>query len=136
MEPKLSVAHARYGDPQQDCGACQVHTARARSGRNTRALDRERVRRIEIMNAYLPVAENQEIVLVCSDCGEAATTQGESIIDTLRDMAVAKGFLPSRIIIEAEGQCHPCVTALKALAARPESPRHHSVAASLSQDHA
>lgn len=71
--------------------------------------------RVESRNAYLvnthPGCPHDCIFLVCDACGEATHLDDDGLAGRLREVAVARGFAPSRPVIEVAGRCGGCAAA-------------------------
>ncbi len=70
------------------------------------------VSRIESQNTYVACDHPQNqadcIFLVCSDCGQTTHLDDHSTSEQVRALAIATGFTPERMVIEANGRCMSC----------------------------
>ena len=76
-----------------------------------------KVRRVELLNAYLPHAQADEIVLVCSRCEGTTLAPGSDAVTRLLELASICDFRPCSFVIEAEGLCVDCLS-LKGISER------------------
>jgi Fur family zinc uptake transcriptional regulator len=69
-------------------------------------------KRIESRNAYVanvhPDCPHDCIFLVCSGCGAIDHLDDDSLAQTMRAHAAARGFAASRTVLEIEGLCRHC----------------------------
>jgi Fur family transcriptional regulator, zinc uptake regulator len=72
--------------------------------------------KIESRNTYAPCENlghrHHGILLICERCGRADEVESASIGRRLQDIAARNGFSTQRQIVEIEGQCHRCQSAL------------------------
>lgn len=70
------------------------------------------VSRIESQNTYVacdhPQSQADCIFLVCSDCGQTTHLDDHITSGQVRALAIAAGFTPDRMVIEANGRCMGC----------------------------
>lgn len=66
--------------------------------------------RIEIATGYVRRRPPGTIALCCSVCGRYAELPGAAPIDHLAATASARGFRPSRFVVEVAGLCAACAT--------------------------
>ena len=69
-----------------------------------------KVRRIELLNAYLPHARADDIALVCSRCDGTTLARGSDAVALLLELASICDFRPCSFVIEAEGLCVDCLS--------------------------
>lgn len=77
------------------------------------ALTAERkIHRLETRNAFVACrggcGDAATILAVCDECGAVEETMSEDVLAALSSITGAKGFAPSRHVIEITGQCAEC----------------------------
>ncbi len=83
--------------------------ARSQIYRTLRRLDdMQRVRRVELLNAYFPSPEKHDLLLVCATCRRTAGVEAPDAIADLQRHAGAAHFKPSAFVIEISGRCSDC----------------------------
>jgi Fur family transcriptional regulator, zinc uptake regulator len=69
-------------------------------------------RRVESANAYVanshPGCLHDCIFLICDFCGSATHLDNDALSGTVRDAAIAAGFINVRPVIEVRGKCAEC----------------------------
>ncbi len=76
------------------------------------------VHRLESMNAFVACSETHDhahghahsmiAFAICDDCGQVSEFSDEAVAERIDDMVCARGFRPSRAVIEFRGQCAAC----------------------------
>jgi Fur family zinc uptake transcriptional regulator len=71
------------------------------------------VHRIERLNAFIPCAETDHEhtdvqFLICHQCGTVTEIEDHEVSAALAAAAAARGFTPSRAIVELDGICATC----------------------------
>ncbi|MCT4555434.1 MAG: transcriptional repressor [Pelagimonas sp.] len=68
--------------------------------------------RIELLNAYIacshPGERHAPVFLICRGCDTVAEAPGKAATSALSAAVAETGFVPSRVLMEAEGQCPSC----------------------------
>lgn len=72
------------------------------------------VHRVESLNAFMACqcGEHQQprILTICGDCGSVEENVEVELMSRLSDIVEARGFSPSRHVIEVLGRCASCET--------------------------
>ncbi len=70
------------------------------------------VHRIERLNAFIPCDADHEHAdaqfLICHQCGTVTELEDHGVSDALAAAAAARGFTPSRAMVELDGLCATC----------------------------
>lgn len=86
-------------------GAAQVASVYRSLERLTQA---RRIERVETLSAFRLAEKADGILLVCAQCGQTSTLPLPMTRAEMATEAIASGFQPSRLVIEALGHCRPC----------------------------
>lgn len=73
-----------------------------------RLIERGIVRRVELLSAYICIQPGQTGVAVCRNCRTVAAFEADVLSDPLESFCRARGFAPSKAIIEVSGLCPHC----------------------------
>jgi Fur family zinc uptake transcriptional regulator len=70
------------------------------------------VHKIESRNAYVACSQGHDdtsaVLLICEGCGMVAEIDAGAAVAALQAQAEARGFVPSRTVIELAGRCGHC----------------------------
>lgn len=73
-----------------------------------RLIEKGAALRIDALNAFVRRANDDALILVCRNCGSAASVADEGLRSAARRVATALGFQPEAEPLELAGRCGSC----------------------------